>query len=469
MSDRVMPSTSSPQRILVLGLGSSGLATARYLAARRAEGEHVDILAVDEADSDSLRVAAEDLRAAGVAVELGVTAPPLADLVVASPGIPPSSPLMQAVVAAGMPVVSEVEYAFTRSHSPWVAVTGTNGKTTVTSLIDHLLTRSGIPAESVGNIGRPPIEVVDDAGPSTVLVAEVSSFQLAGTKTFRPRVGVLLNITPDHLDWHPTMEAYASDKSRVFANQGRDDLAVVVVDDPGAAPYAEIVAERGVRVCRVSVERFHPGGAGLLDGWLAVDGPEGPTRLIPADELPMPGRHNVLNALSAAAAVLAVGGTEDGVRDGLRTFERARHRLEPVATIAGVEYVDDSKATNPDAVVKALEAFDDRHVIALLGGRAKNTDFRPVALAAVSRCPAVVLFGEAAEEIGESFAGLDMRIERAPRLVDAVPLAASLARPGDVVLLSPGCASFDEFTGYKQRGETFARAVLSLAEDGRDA
>ncbi|MBE0477288.1 MAG: UDP-N-acetylmuramoyl-L-alanine--D-glutamate ligase [Coriobacteriia bacterium] len=456
------------RRVLVLGLGRSGRATARYLAARAATGEPVAVSVVDEADTGELRAAADELRALGVEVALGAAEAPPAELVVASPGIPPSSRLMRSAAALGVPVVSEVEFAFARSRSPWVAVTGTNGKTTVTCLAAHLLACSGVPVETVGNIGTPPISVVEAAGEATVLVAEVSSFQLAATAAFRPRVAVLLNITPDHLDWHDGMAGYAADKARVFANQGPDDFAVVVVDDPGAAPYADEVAARGVRVCRVSLREWHAGGAGLLDGDLALDSPEGPVRLIPVDELPLPGRHNVLNALAAAAAAAETGATAEGVREGLRTFRPVPHRLEAVAVVAGVEYVDDSKATNPDAVVKALEAFEDRPVVALLGGYPKRTGFGQMARAVAAHARAAVLFGEAADEIARAFEGLDVRVERAGRLAEAVGRAAAAADPGDVVLLAPGCASFDEFSSYAERGEAFADAVRALSEGERD-
>lgn len=454
--------------VVVLGLGSSGQATVRHFAARAAAGERLRVIAADEADTEALRATAEELRSLGVDVRLGVADAPVADLVVASPGIPPESRLMLSARASGVPVISEVELAFTRSRSPWIAVTGTNGKTTVTCLITHLLACSGVPAEAVGNIGTPPIEVVDSTGEATVLVAEVSSFQLAATEMFSPRVAVLLNITPDHLDWHPDLAAYARDKARVFANQGAGDLAVVVVDDPGAAPMAGELTERGLRVCRVSLREWYAGGAGLIGERIAIDTPEGPLELIPAEELPLLGRHNRLNALAACAAAHEAGATAEGLRDGLRSFRPVPHRLEPVDVVRGVEYVDDSKATNPDAVVKALEAFEDRPVVALLGGKAKGTSFRPLAEAVARNARSAVAFGEAAGEIAAAFEGLDVPVTRAAGLDEAVRAAADIAEAGDVVLLAPGCASFDEFENYARRGEAFAAEVSRLAGRGAE-
>lgn len=456
-------------RILVLGLGVSGAAVAEHLAALKGSKLDLGLTVMDAGDSAELRARAESLRAHGVEVRLCADRIDEAyDLVVASPGIPPHAPLMRAATEHGAEVVSEIELAYRLAHSPFAAVTGTNGKTTVTLMIGHLLQESGIPTELVGNIGTPVIEVVEQAGPATVLATEVSSFQLALTERFRPRVAVLLNITPDHLDWHGSMEAYAADKGRIFANQGEGDTAVVVVDDPGAAPFADDVERRGVRVVRVSLAGLEAGGASVIDGDLVLDGPEGVVRLLAVDDLPVRGDHNVTNALAAAAAAVSMGASPTDVASALRTFKPASHRLEPVGVFGGVEFYDDSKATNPDAVVKALTAFDDRPVIVLLGGRAKGTPFRPLAEEVAERCKAAVLFGEAADEIAPSFEGLPVDVRRAGGLDSAIDAAMALAESGDVVLLSPACASFDEFTGYAARGDAFKRRVAELGR-GRES
>jgi UDP-N-acetylmuramoylalanine--D-glutamate ligase len=455
--------------VLVLGLGLSGYAAAAFLAEEACRGGDLRVTVLDEAPEDALRDRAERLRRLGVDVRLGVTElPGRYDFVVASPGIPPTNPLMAAARGLGVPVISEMELAFRRSHSPFVAVTGTNGKTTVTSLVGHILAESGIPAECVGNIGRPAIEAVAEVGRETVLVAEVSSFQLSLTVDFHPRVAVLLNITPDHIDWHGSLEAYTADKARVFANLGEDDHAVVDVDDPGAAPFADQVASRGVRVVRISRTRLPAGGAGCVEGFLTLDSADGPQPLIGISELPIRGDHNVSNALAAAAAAHAMGAPLNGIRAGLRSFRPIEHRLEPVEWVRDVEYFNDSKATNPDAVMKALTAFDDRPVIVLLGGHNKGNDFRALAEDVAATCKLAILFGEARAELVAAFSGLHVPVRETATMLRAVHLAAEVALPGDVVLLSPACASFDEFTSYEHRGRVFKEAVLALA-GGRTA
>lgn len=455
--------------ILVLGLGMSGFAAADYLAGLACRGADLGVTVLDEAPEEALHDKAEHLRRLGVDVRLGATdVCGVYDLVVASPGIPPANPLMVAARGLGIPVISELELAYREAKSPFVAVTGTNGKTTVTSLIGHILGEAGVPAETVGNIGRPAIDAAGDVGRETVLVAEVSSFQLSLTLDFHPRVAVLLNITPDHIDWHGSLEAYTADKARVFANLGPDDTAVIDVDDAGSAPFAEIVEARGVRVVRVSREKLYPGGASCIEGFLTLDGPEGSQPLIEAAELRIRGAHNLSNALAASAAACAMGAALPGVRAGLRSFQPIEHRLEPVEWVRGVEYYNDSKATNPDAVVKALTAFDGRPIVLLLGGHNKGNDFRPLASEVAAVCKTAVLFGEARDELGAAFAGTGADIRPAATMLQALHLASELAVPGDVVLLSPACASFDEFTSYEHRGRVFKDAVLALAREAAE-
>lgn len=456
--------------ILVLGLGRSGRAVAGYITGLAKAGEPVSVTIVDQAQESRVQDQAAELRAAGATVLTGVSELPAGpyDLVVASPGIAPGSGLMVAARALGVPVISEIELAWRLSDSPWVAVTGTNGKTTVTALTEHLLSQAGVPAEAVGNIGRAAMSVAPSAGPATVLVAEVSSFQLALTDGFCPRVAVLLNITPDHLDWHGSMAAYAADKARVFARQGEDDLAVIDIDDPGSSPWADIVEARGVPVVRVSRRGLPEGGAGLVDGMLTVTTPEGPYPVLAAADLPIRGDHNVSNALAACAAALGAGAPADMLAQGLASFKPVEHRLEPAGCAGGVEYFDDSKATNPDAVHKALTAFEDRPLIVLLGGRNKDNDFTGLARAVVAACRGAVIFGEAGDELQAAFMDVgtgDLRVERCTTMAAAVAEARSLADPGDVVLLSPGCASFDEFANYEHRGRAFKALVEMFANE----
>lgn len=452
-----------PGSVFVVGLGVSGVAAVRYLLAHRALGTPVDVVAYDGSDSPELQKTAEELRSAGARVILGASAVEgAADLAVVSPGIPPASSLRRSATEQSARVVGELEFAYERSRSPWLAITGTNGKTTVTSLVAHLLESGGVPTECVGNIGAPAIEVVDEAGRSTAIVAEVSSFQLALTDRFCPRVAVLLNITPDHIDWHGSLAAYTADKVRVFENQGCDDTAVIDIDDAGSAPFADVVEARGVRVARVSRFEVPGGGAGLENGMLVLDTPSGHLSLIPAEELRIRGNHNVSNALAAAAAAHAWGVDAQAIREGLRTFEPIAHRLEPVDVIAGVEYVNDSKATNPGAAQMALTAFE-RPLIVLLGGRNKGNEFDELARDVVGIGARAVVFGEARAEIAQALveAGADPVVVET--MLEAVNAAAARASAGDAVLLSPACASFDEFKGYADRGRVFREIVATIA------
>jgi len=451
-----------PDSIAVVGLGVSGVATARYILSHGSPGAGTALTLYDSADTEHLRSIAEEFEARGVRVHLSACAvvEPV-ELAIVSPGIPPSSALRQSVMSSAKRVIGEIEFAFERSRAPWLAVTGTNGKTTVTSLCTHILTTAGVPAEAVGNIGDPPIALVDEVGPSTALVAEVSSFQLALTEHFCPRVAVLLNITPDHIDWHGSLEAYTSDKAKLFANMGPDDCAVIDIDDSGSAPYAAAVEARGVNVARVSRTGLPSHGAGLVEGTLMLDTSSGALPVLAADELRIKGDHNVSNALAAAAAAHAWGVDLDSIAEGLRTFDPIQHRLEPVASISDIEYVNDSKATNPGATIMALTAFADRPVILMVGGRNKDNSFDELAERAFDSTKCVVVFGEASAEIVAALDAVGAEYEVRPTMLEALSCASELAEPGDVVLLSPACASFDEFEGYAHRGRVFRSSVLA--------
>lgn len=453
------------ERVAVLGLGRSGDAVVRW-ALGRPGASASDVTVFAEHDTPSLAAVASAFRAAGVRVELGVRTLPDGgfDLVVASPGISPSRPLLRSAIASGVPVISELELAYRMSTAPFVAITGTNGKTTTTALVTHLLRAAGRTAIAVGNIGVPAISGAPELGPEAAIVAECSSFQLALTIDFHPRVAVLLNVTPDHIDWHGSFEAYDKDKGRVFGNLGHGDTAIIDIDDRGSARWALPAGEGGARVVRVGLS---DGDARVEDGWLVVDSVEGDGRLVRVEELLIRGVHNVSNALAASAAVLAMGVPAEIVSEGLRTFEPIEHRLESVATVHGVEYVNDSKATNPDAVMKALTAFGASPVIVLLGGRNKGNDFGPLAEACGARCKLAVLFGEAQPELEAAFSKVDAPHLSVATMADALALASREARPGDVVLLSPACASFDEFSDYEDRGRSFAEAVVRFARETR--
>jgi UDP-N-acetylmuramoylalanine--D-glutamate ligase len=445
-------------RIAILGLGRSGEAVVDWALARPGHGPE-DVAVFVEHDTPASRTAADAVRRRGVEVSLGVSGigGGAFALIVASPGIAPRRPLMVDALAALAPVISELELAFQVAAAPFVAVTGTNGKTTTTALLEHLLRAGGVEARAAGNIGRPALEVARETPQGGVIVAECSSFQLALTLDFHPRVAILLNVTPDHLDWHGSMEEYAAAKLRVFANQEEGDTAIVDADDPGAsAAIARGAVGRG-RLLRVTAGAG--GDARLDDGTLVVDAGAGPDRLVRADEMQIRGAHNVANALAASAAALALGVGAEAVRGGLRSFAPIEHRLEPVATIDGVLYVNDSKATNPDAVLKALTAFDGRRLLVLLGGRNKGNDFRELARACGVRCGICVLYGEARDELEAAFESEGAPFALAQTMADAVEVAVAAAAPGDVVLLSPACASFDEFADFEDRGRRFTAAI----------
>jgi len=460
-----MSDTPAGGSVLVLGLGTSGYAAARYLATLK-DGVERHVVAVDGADTPQLRSRAQELSRLGVDAMLGVEhVGGSYSLAVVSPGIKPSSELWRSAKDASFELIGELELAYRVSRVPWVAVTGTNGKTTVTSLIAHLIESSGMPADVAGNIGPAAIDVASQASPPTIVVAEVSSFQLATTVEFQPRVSVLLNITPDHLDWHGGMESYVRDKAAVFANQDANDTAVIDVDGAGSAPFAEVVRAQGVRVVPVSARSLPEGGAGTVGTLLALATPSGTVELLDRSELLIKGDHNVGNALAAAAAAHACGVAPEDIAAGLRTFEPIEHRLEPVAVIDGVEYINDSKATNPDAALKALTAFPDRGLVVLLGGRNKGNSFDELADAIARADARAVVFGEAGPLIDEALHAAGVESARAGSMREAVELGRTASLSGDVVLLAPACASFDEFADYQERGREFRRIVTSMQRE----
>ena len=467
--EKNMASQAYLGNVLVLGLGRTGESAARYLASLGPARVAGVTLYGGASSSEGERTRA--LEALGVSVVCGTEdVEGSYDLAVASPGIPMDAAFFRSAAACAREVVSEPELAWRESPERWVAVTGTNGKTTTTSLVTHLLGAGGLAAESVGNIGTPPTEALPGRAEGGWLVAELSSFQLAETRLFRPRVAVLLNVTPDHLEWHHTMEAYAAAKERAFANLGEGDLAVVSVDDAWCRGVAGRLEARGVRTCRLSVagEPDSPCAAFLRAGVLVVrlDGAE--HELLPATDLQIFGLHNAENALAAAAVALELGVAADDVRSGLRSFSPIEHRIEPAGCAGGVRYVNDSKATNTDSVEKALTAFDAGTVVLLLGGHDKMTDLSSLARAVCARCRVAVCFGAAGERIASALeearaqGGSALEVVRAPHLREAFDAAVACARPGETVLLSPACSSFDEFSNMAERGRLFKALVRAL-------
>lgn len=429
--------------MLVLGLGRSGRSAARWLAAR---GAHV--VAADER-AEAARDA-QALREAGVELRTGAPFPDPADfdLVVPSPGVPRERWAGRAHRALG-----DVELAWRALAVPVVAITGTNGKTTSTELTARLLCAAGLRAEAAGNIGRPALELV--GRPLDVAVLEVSSFQMEAVEAFRPRVAVVLNLEPDHLDRHGTFEAYAEAKAQLFVRQGPGDTAIGNGDDPHAAA---LVARSGGR--RWLFRTRGPVAAGAWwDAGQAVLRDRDETLRVGLDALAEAGAAAppIDDVLAALLAVRALGADVAKAAEGLLGFAPPPHRRELVATHEGVAWVNDSKATNPAAARLALEALRGP-AIWIAGGRGKGLDLRPLADVAAARVRACVFLGEEAPALEAAIAGR-VPVRRAADLAEAVAIAAALARPGDTVLLSPACASFDQFRNYEERGERFREAV----------
>lgn len=436
-----------PGPYLVIGLARSGVAAALLLRSRGAE-----VVGCDSGPDNlpALGAAAERLREAGVEVHLdapGIQLAASAATVIKSPGVSRSAPVVAAALARGVPVMGELELAWRLLPNEFVAVTGTNGKTTTSEWIGHVHREAGAPVAVAGNVGRPVSSLVGEIPPEATVVCESSSFQLEDSVAFAPEAALILNLAPDHLDRHGTFEAYTTAKLRIFANQGNDDIAVFP-DDLG-------VADLGGCARRVSF-----GGPGseleLREGHLWWE--ERP--LIRSDEIALPGAHNRQNAAATAAACLARGVEPSAVADGLRSFKGVPHRLELIATRNGVRYVNDSKATNVASALVALSALPPGSVHLIAGGRGKAQDFRPLTASVSERCRSVYLIGEAAEEIEQALARTGVRVVRAGELGRAVAAARQAAHPGETVLLSPACASFDQYSDFEARGEHF-RALVS--------
>jgi UDP-N-acetylmuramoylalanine--D-glutamate ligase len=431
-----------PGPFLVVGLVRSGVAAALAL---RARGE--EVIGVDAGAPEVGR-----LREAGVEVHLDASGEHLAArarTLIKSPGVPQTAPAVAAVRRRGVPVLGELELAWRLLPNEFIAVTGTNGKTTTTEWIGHIHREASLPVAVAGNVGTAASSLVGSLAPEATVVCEASSFQLEDTEAFAPEAAVLLNLFPDHLDRHPSYEDYVAAKLRVFARQGNDDIAV--------APRDLAVADLGGCARRIT---FGTGpGAELAGraGYLWWD--EEP--LLPVAEIGLPGAHNRENAMAAAAVCLARGVAPDAVRAGLRTFAGVAHRLETVARHDGVAFVNDSKATNVASTLVALAAYGGGvHLIA--GGRGKAQDFSPLAPLVAERCRAVYLIGEAAGEIEAALAGTGVPMAGCGDLPRAVAAAREAARPGDTILLSPACASYDQYPDFEARGDHF-RALVEVA------
>jgi UDP-N-acetylmuramoylalanine--D-glutamate ligase len=453
-----------PRRVAVLGFARSGRALADALLARGVS------VSVGDSRAEEAFADAPSFRARGARLFFG--GPPAgflegADWLAISPGVPLTAPPVQAARAAGIPVLAELEVAWriAEAQAPapgknrWVAVTGTNGKSTTTSWIADILKRAGRPVALAGNIGSPLSGFLSESAPRD-FVCEVSSFQAETLDRFRPDVAVLTNITPDHLDRYAGMREYAAAKSRLFAKQSPADFAVVNADDPESLVVTLEGAARRVLFSRRG--RPEAGGAWVQDGELCSDLSGRSRRVLPAARLSLPGAHNVENALAALAAAECLGVGEAPIVASLTEFAGLPHRSQLVAESLGVRWIDDSKGTNVDATLKSLEGFAPGSVLLILGGRDKHGDFAALAPLVARNVRAVLTVGEAAPLIERALAG-SAAIVRCETMERAVAAAAELARRGDTVLLSPACASFDQYRNFEERGDHFASLARGFA------
>jgi UDP-N-acetylmuramoylalanine--D-glutamate ligase len=453
------------KHITVVGLGITGDAVARFLV-----NQGAIVTVTDCGSGDRVKKAAEKLKSMGVLVTLGKHNPELfneAELIVLSPGVPHTAKHFNEARERGIPVLGEIELAYRFISEPIIAVTGTNGKTTTTTLLGEMLMKSGKKTFVGGNIGNPLIDYVNSNKKADCLVVELSSFQLDTIEYFRPDVAVLLNITDDHMDRYPNFKAYVNSKARIFENQTSDDIAVLNGFDHAieemsyrikakkvffyqkdrasamSKDYAVIQKQTVLSKSRISIHM------GDLKDW----NPD-------LSEFKPVGIHNLENASAAIVAALAAGATKEGINSALKNFKGLSHRLEKVATINGVDFINDSKATNTDAVAKAIETFDQPQIV-IMGGRDKYSNFQRLRSVVQKHVKHLILMGESAEKIYGILSDI-VDAEFAGSMKDAALKAFMASVPGDVILLAPGCASFDMYTNYKERGEDFCRAVQLL-------
>lgn len=446
--------------ILIIGAARSGVASAEYLLSI---GKEIVI-------SDMNTKLAEDVETqlghASVSYVWGKQPDVAAlqpELIVMSPGVPLSIPPVVKARELGIPVISEPELAFRYSDVPFVAITGTNGKTTTTTLTAFLLEKEGRKVVAGGNIGLPLISQCPQMSANDIVVAEMSSFQLESVDSFCPKVAVVMNLTPDHLDRHKTMEAYAAAKANIFKNQGPEDYLLLNKDD---AIVAAMAAGAKSHVYYFSQQEILNEGIWLEDGNLVyrLDKNSAPQVLIPAAEIGIVGSHNWQNAMAASLAALLMGQQPEIIAERLSAFKGVAHRMEPVATIDGVLYVNDSKGTNPDSTEKALGSYGERPIVLIAGGRNKGSDMAVLVPLMRAHCRSVVLVGEATGDFIDAFARTGYTdYVCADSFEDAVAKAREMAQPGDVVLLSPACASWDMFDNFEQRGDLFKELVKDYA------
>jgi len=452
----------SGQKVVVVGLARSGLSVARFLADQNAR-----VTVTDQAAEQGLGPFAEEARRLGVHLELGghrAETLAAADLIVISPGVPHTIQPLERARQSGIPVIGEVELAARFIGKPILAVSGTNGKTTTTELLGRMLAVAGKEVYVGGNIGNPLIDIVGRDEELDLVVAEISSFQLDTASAFRPHVAVLLNISPDHLDRYDSIEHYAASKGRLFMNQGPGDFAICNGGDDLVQGQCRSVRSRLLNFYARPCNNGGQGqGAIITPRQIAITVPEVAEGRIELSRTTLVGPHNRENIAAASLAALTVGVEFEAIQKAVDGFQALAHRLEPVATVKGVQFVNDSKATNVDAVIRALECFE-RPVVLIMGGRNKGYDFGMLSRHVSERVKRLVVMGESGKEILETLGTAPAQgAETALDMADAVRRAYAASEAGDTVLLSPACASFDMFANYAERGEAFRRSVGELA------
>jgi len=444
------------KRVLVVGLGKSGVAAALFL---KSQGARVTVS--DTKTPDELKEEIPRLLDEGITVETGGHGERTfqnQDLIIVSPGVPLDAPPLVQARSLGEKVIGEVELAARFFPGSMVAITGSNGKTTTTALAGQVVANGGFPTVVGGNIGTPAISLVEQATEDTIAVLEVSSFQLETIETFRPHIAVVLNVTPDHLDRHHSFKAYADAKARIFENQLPGDFAVLNADDPTGVAMA---SRTRAQLFWFSRKKEVNQGAHVQNGRILFRDAAGQREIMLVSEIPLKGSHNVENVLAAVCVGILSNVEPRRIAKAVREFRAVEHRLEHVASINGVEYYNDSKATNVDATIKALESFPG-NIHLILGGKDKGSDYSVLNDLLRQRVKYVYTIGAAAAKIEAQVMGTE--IVHAETLENAVRRAADSTRPGDVVLLAPACASFDQFRNYEHRGEVFKEVVRSLAE-----
>lgn len=446
------------KKVLVVGMARSGIAAAQFLARLNAR------VTINDAKPEAELKEAPALREQGIDIVGGSHPRALfenSDLIVVSPGVPLALEVFAQARAAGVPVIAEVELAARFLRGRLVGITGTNGKTTTTALTGELLAKAGLPTQVGGNIGTPLISLVDSSRNDGFTVVELSSFQLEAVERMRLFAAVIINITPDHLDRYDSVNDYAAAKARIFRNQTPDDFAILNDDD---LRVSRMDALTPARIVRFSRERELDEGIFLRGNQIVHRAGIKEQVLITREEIRIPGAHNIENMMAAFGLALSCGAAPEALRKAAGEFAGVEHRLEFVATINGANFYNDSKATNVDAAIKCIEAFD-RNVIVILGGKDKGSDYAPLAPLVRERCRHVILLGAAADKIGAALADTKP-LHRAASMQEAVEIGANLAQAGDTVLLAPACASFDMFDNYEHRGRVFKEAVRKAGARG---